>query len=780
MKRYTLLLTLYLAVSSISLTLAQGVGIGEWQDHLPYNNCIAVADAGDELFCATPYSLFAVKKADNSTQRINKITGLSDAGISAIGYNDEFKTLLIAYTNTNLDLIKEGKIINISDIKRKSILGNKTINRIMFIGKYAYLSCGFGIVVLDVEKEEIFDTYYIGPEGSRVNVLDLTFNPVDNQFYAATETGIFRASADANLAYYISWEKDNGLPAPNGKYNLITAFGGKVYANSTKKTEPTYDRDTTFVYENGTWEYFDPTNHTNRSCMRVSQGKLIICGYLYVDALDEQGDRIFRIYDYNPGTVRPNDAQMDASGNVWIADINEGLVKNYNLYSFDKILLDGPASPSVYAMDVQGTDLWVAPGGRNSAFGNEFQRGAFYYFSDSKWRSYNYLNTPFLDTIRDLLAVAVDPRNHKHAFLGTWGNGLFEYLNGELVKFYTPENSSLQNSVIQAGWMGISGLCYDIDNNLWVANSSAPNILSVLKSNNTWKSFNLGASGVSANGVDVGSLAIDKGGQKWMLQRDHTMLVFNDNNTLDNVSDDKVKRLTQSSGNGGLIGNYIQCMAVDQDGAMWIGSDQGVAVFYNPENVFTTVDFDCQKILVKQGENYQYLLESESVTALAVNGDNQKWFGTDRAGVFLMSADGQEQIYHFTEENSPLLSNAITSIALNNSGDVFFGTSKGIISFKDKVIPSVPNNDSAYVYPNPVRADYTGPIAITNLVKDTDIKITDMSGTLIFKTKATGGQAVWNGQNFDGRRANSGVYLVFISNEDGSETLVTKILLFNR
>ena len=776
MKRYIILYSFILAVSPLSHIMAQGVGIGEWQDHLPYSNCIAVADAGDKLFCATPYSLFALNKADNTTERMNKITGLSDMGISAISYSTEFKTLLIAYTNTNIDLIKDGKIINISDIKRKSILGNKTINKVMFIGKYAYLSCGFGIVVLDVEREEIHDTYYIGSEGSRLNVLDLTLNPVDNQFYAATESGIFRANADANLAYYVSWTRDTGLPAPNGKYNLITSFAGRVYANITSKTLPTYDKDTTLVYADGTWNYFDPTNHTNRSSMRVSQGKLLICGYLYVDVLDEQGNRLFRIYNYNPGTVRPNDAQMDASQNVWIADNYEGLVKNHDIWSNDKILLDGPASANVFAMDVQGTDLWVAPGGRNGSFGNEYQIGAFYNFIDSKWSSYNSLNTPFLDSIRDVLSVAVDPRNHKHAYIGTWGYGLFEYLNGELVKFYTPENSSLQYSLYQPRWLAVGGMSYDSDNNLWFANSSAPNMLSVLRNDNTWKSFDLGT---LARAVDIGSLAIDKSGQKWMLQRDHTMLVFNDNNTLDKISDDKVKRLTQTVGNGGLIGNFIQCMAVDQDGAMWIGSDAGVAVFYNPENVFTNNNFDCQKILVKQGEYYQYLLETESVTAIAVNGDNQKWFGTDRAGVFLMSADGQEQIYHFTEENSPLLSNAITSIALNSTGDVYFGTSKGIISFKDKVKPSVPNNDSAYVYPNPVRASYTGPIAITNLVKDSDIKITDISGTLIFKTKATGGQAIWNGQNFDGRRANTGVYLVFITNEDGSETLVTKILFFN-
>ena len=785
MKRYTFLLIIILLFSPLSQIIAQGVGVGEWQDHLPYSNCIAVADAGDLLYCATPYSLFSLKKSDKTIERLNKITGLSDVGISAISYSAEYKTLIIAYTNTNIDLIKNGSIINISDIKRKSILGNKTINKIMFIGKYAYLSCGFGIVVLDVDREEIHDTYYIGPDGEQLNVLDLTFNPIDSQFYAATENGIYRANASDYLAFYSSWKQDTSLPAPNGKYNLITAFAGRVYTNITPKTENPYDQDTMFVYSNGAWNYFQSGDHSNKSCLRTSQGKLIICAYLYVDALDEQENRLFRIYDYtsddSPGTVLSNDALIDSHNDVWIADKESGLMRNYSTWYYEKFLLDGPVSSSVFAMDARGTDVWVAPGGRNGAFGNQYVAGAFYSFTGGKWNSYNRLNTPFLDSIRDVLAVVVDPRNPKHVFLGTWGFRLFEYLNGALVKIYDSTNSTLQYSQYQPGWLAIGGMCYDTDNNLWIVNSSAPRLLSVLRNNNTWKSFDLGAT------VDAGSLAIDKTGQKWILQRDHTMLVFSDNNTIDNTTDDKVKRLTGNAGSGALPGQFVQSLAVDQQGEMWIGTDEGIAVFYNPENVFSGNNFDAQRIVVKQGNNYGNLLETESITAIVVNGDNQKWIGTDRAGAFLMSYDGQREIYHFTEENSPLLSNSITSIAIDVKGNVFFGTAKGIISFRDlSTPPTTTLNDSVFAYPNPVREDYTGEIKITNIVKNADVKITDINGNFVAKAEnrdpenpEKGGTQIWRGtigNIIGGRRVNTGVYLVFISNEDGSETLVSKIL----
>jgi len=186
--------------------------------------------------------------------------------------------------------------------------------------------------------------------------------------------------------------------------------------------------------------------------------------------------------------------------------------------------------------------------------------------------------------------------------------------------------------------------------------------------------------------------------------------------------------------------------------------------------------------LVEQDGHFQYLLETEVVTAIAVDGANRKWIGTQKAGVFLMSEDGTEQILHFDENSSPLLSNNITSIAINHeTGEVFFGTDKGIISYKSTATKGSDKfkKEDVYAYPNPVREDYEGIIAIKGLVTNAVVKITDISGTLIYETIAEGGQAIWNGKNFNGEKAHTGVYLVFASNEDGSETIVTKILVIN-
>lgn len=765
-----------MALFFVSIANSQDIGIGEWRDHLPYNKAVAVTEAGERIYAATPYSLFYYDKSDNSVQRLTKITGLSDVGISTIRYNDHNQALLVAYANTNIDLIKENTIINISDIERKSILGNKTINNIMFIDQYAYFSCGFGIVVLDIEREEIYDTYYIGPQGDKLNVMDMAFDNSNNMLYAATAEGIYSASINhPNLANYAAWNKDSLIIEPDENYNLIAYFNDNIFVN---KSGQEYNTDSVFVLRNGQWSYYEPINNRPKRSITVSENSLVVSAYGYVDLFSRDDERTLHLYKYGPEqSIDANDAFVDKDANVWIADRNYGMVKNWNnAWTYEKIIPNGPESPDVYNMAAAGKDVWVAPGGRDVSWANIYKAGMIHHFSDGTWETFSKDNKPFLDTVRDVVSVAVDPTDKTHVFLGTWGYDLFEFREGELATIYTHENSSLQQNVLGVDWLAAGGLAFDSQGNLWVSNSTAGNILSAREPNGEWHSFNLGS---SYSGIDVGEMVIDDFDQQWMLLRDHGLLVFNHNNTLENGADDFVRKLTGNGGNGNLPGSLILSHAVDQDGELWIGADEGVAVIYSPENVFTGGDYDAQRILVEQGGYVQYLLETEAVTCIAVDGANKKWFGTDRAGVFYMSEDGTEEIHHFTEENSPLLANSITDIAINDEGEVFFGTAEGIISYKSVATPAPPTFEEVYAYPNPVRSGYNGTIAIRGLVKEADVKITDVSGNVVFETKAEGGQAVWNGKNLEGTRVQSGVYLIFTSNQDGTETLATKLLMFN-
>lgn len=777
--RFIRTFTLLLAFSSLFLQTAnsQQVGIGGWRDHLPYNKVISVTDADSRIYAATPYSLFYLDQSDNSLNRMNKINGLSDAGISCIEYNKSLNTLVVAYSNANIDLIKDdGTVTNLSDIKRnQKILGDKSINSITFINNLAYLSCGFGVVVLDIERQEFPEPiYYIGPEGAAINVYDVTLNEEDSLIYAATTTGVYSAHFyNSNLANFAVWTRELGAVLPAGPFNNIAAFHGRIYVN---QMGPAYATDHMFVKVNGTWERFEEANTSNRHNVEVNKDRLVVTMNLAVDLFKPDGSLDYRIYTYNPGTVTPLDAVLVDGNVVWIGDEFEGLAKVTNQWGAEHFLLNGPEFPDAFALSATKKSVWAVPGGRTTSFEPLYRQARFSGFTDGSWKTIDKKQDAFLSDYRDAYSVAVNPNNPDQVFVGTMGYGLLEYNNGQFVTRYTSENSSLQPHALAPDRTDITGLAFDSENNLWVVNSYAPAMLSRRTPAGEWKSYTLGSAGT---GVEADKIVIDNDNQKWILGRNLNMFVFNDNNTPDNPSDDKTKRLSSSAGNGAIPGSFVRSIAVDREGLIWLGTDEGVAVFYSPSNVFSGQNFDAQKVLIEQDGYGQYLLSEETVTAIAVDGSNRKWFGTDRAGLFLMSADGTEQLEHFTEVNSPLLSNTISALALTDDGELFIATPKGIVSYRSEAVPPDETLNEVVVFPNPVRSNYVGDIAIRGLVANSTVKITDIAGNLVYSVEAEGGQAVWNGYTFDGKKVRTGVYLVFISNQDGSATEVSKIMVIN-
>ena len=766
------LFILFFFIIYVFSATAQDIGIAEWQIHLPYKKCIAVDIDADRIYCATPYSIFYYDKNDNSVNTITKNNGLSDVNISTIRYSQQFGYLVVAYTNANIDLISTDEIINISDIKRKPILGNKNINNITLIGNYAYLSCGFGIVVLDLVHKEIKDTYYIGPNGTSVNVLDLACD--GSKFYAATSSGIYKADYNnANLANYANWSKDTLLPDPNGKYNSIVAFQNKIYASHST---PEYRNDTIFVFDGSSWSVFDTTIFYDVYSMRVLNNYLLISYDHLVVTYNSDVHQVELIYDYFPGSADPNCAVYDTDGTIWIADLSSGLVR-YNNWKGEKIAPSGPGNNNVFAMDIAGSDLYVAPGGVTSSWGNAWNNNGVFSYIGNNWFTLKDQN-PAFDTLYDIIDIKIDPRDNTHVWAASRARGLIELRNGMITNVYGANNSPLEQPYSFYYWLGIGGLAYDKDYNLWVTNVNCNNLLKVLKADGTWASFSTVPYLYEAVG---GKILIDQNGQKWVLIMNGSgLLVFNENGTWSDNSDNVTRLLTTAVGKGNLPSNSVYSIAEDLDGQIWVGTDKGVAVFYNPENITNGGNYDSQMITIMQDGTAQHLLAFERVSAIAVDGSNKKWFGTEKAGVFLMSEDGQEEIFHFTEENSPLLSNTITSIAIDDkTGVVYFGTSNGIVSFKAYATKGGETFSNVYAYPNPVRENFTGMIGIKGLVKDATVKITDISGTLVYETKSEGGQAVWNGKNFNGESAKSGVYFVFCSSEDGTEKLVTKIMVIN-
>lgn len=760
---------------------AQDIPIGYWRDMLPYTRAISVTDAGDVVYCATTSSLFYFDKSDNSITTLSKVTGLSDIGISCILYNKTYDVLVIAYTNTNIDMVSGTSLTNLSDIKRKNMVGKKAINSIYFYGRFAYLSCSFGIVVVDIVKKEISETWYIGSDGSALNVNEVVID--GTSIIAATDKGVYRADyTGSNLADYASWSRDvNGLPhdavLPDDTFYLFTE-ADLVNGYPVVNFKDTW-WDLLYRFDGNSWSVFidfeqmslpPPYNIQN------SPGKLIVTHPWGVTVFDSSGNSISGFgFDFSYKNPIPYDALLDEDGIMWVADIEKGLVKHWGDWGYEIIVPDGPFSKNTWNIYASGSNLWVAPGTLTPQLSNTWNGDGVFYYLNNDWDRINFTG---VDSSFDIVRVLIDPKNSERVFAGAWGSGVLEFRNKVLTNKWDEETTGgvLQLEIPYKGYVRIPSMVFDRNHRLWVTNFNVTRPLCVMDTSGDWKSFPLKGS----PGKTVLDITVDSNNIKWVIIGGFGIFAFDENGTVTDETDDRSRYLTTGVGYGDLPTNYLNCIVADLTGDIWIGTSKGIAVFYTPWMVFDSDIFDAQQILVFKDGYWQYLLEFEEVTAMAVDGANRKWIGTRSAGVFLVSPDGTQEIHHFTSSNSPLPSDEITSIAINQAeGEIFFGTTQGIVSYRSTATMGGTGFADVFVYPNPIREDYEGPIAINGLVANARVKITDISGGLIFETIADGGQAIWDGKNFTGRKASTGVYLIFCSNLDGSETIVAKIMIIN-
>lgn len=768
--------TPFLLTALFTYPLFAQVAVGQWREHLPYTQGVQVADAGDWIFWAGEYGLFQYHKQEQDVRRLSKVNGMTDIGYSAIAWSDENNTLVVAYGNTNIDLIKDGQIINIPDIKDKSILGNKTIHKIHIKDDFAYLACGFAIVVLDIVKEEIKDTYYIGQGGSSLNVYDIATN--NDKIYACTENGVYQANInDINLANFENWTLFTGIPV--GEYNTCTWFDDKLFVNLSVPNE----NDTIYRWTGSAWFRFEGVNESENVYLESVPEKMLVSSRNAVYEFNTDLIRERLVFEYQDGTFpRPAHALIDDREDIWIADRDHGLVRHLPapFLNFQKIPVNGPSFISSTRISISDGKCYIASGGATPIEQNTFNKNGLYSFKDNEWNNISVFDFPQTSDFTDYLYTIVDPFDSKRVYTTAYGKGVVEYYDDQFVAFYDSTNSTIESLLGSPGNNRVRGLQIDKrDGTLWVSAAGSNTLLHAKDAQGNWYGFDPPVVGP----VSLDDIAIDDSGQKWIVGiRGTGILVFNDGGTLNTTSDDQWIRLNQNPGNGNLASNEVYCITADLDGEMWVGTNNGVSVFYNPEGVFSGGDFDSDQIIVIQDGLPQILLENEVITSIAIDGANRKWIGTANAGVFLLSEDGTEEVYHFTTENSPLLSDLITAVGIDQlSGEVFIGTDKGIISFRGTATGGVSEFEKAdvYAFPNPVEPDYDGPIAIKGLVTDADVKIADVAGNVVFATTAQGGQAIWDGKKLSGERAKSGVYLVFASNEDGKETFVTKILFIN-
>jgi hypothetical protein len=765
--RGCLSIILYILIAFPNFLHAQIPAIGNWREHLPYINATQVLEGSDKIWAATTGSVFSIDKEENSIDRWSKVNGLSETGVNAIGWDQQTNSLVIAYTNSNIDIIRNRDVKNISAIKNSQQSGDKTISHIYTRNGLAYLSAGIGIIVIDIARNEVKDTYIIGSTGNMVNVFAVTAD--DANLYAATAEGLKKAAiASTNLPDYRSWQNISGVSGLSQNIaQQVGTINNNIYAVVSDSIFVQSGGSWSFMYRDG-WRIRNATASNNRIILSETlsnAGRIVL--------LNPSGT-VESLVQNNILTTAPMQA-ISSNADVWIADSIAGVSK-YSSNNFQSYVPNSPLSTATGEMIAFNNTLWVASGTVSLNWQPRGNRNGLYRFSNNEWKNYNRGNIPAFDSLPDLQTVAIDPRDET-LWAGSYGGGLLSLDKNEKLTIHK-QNSPLQPAFFSSSSYRVSGLAFDNENNLWIANYGAPQNLHVRKTDGTWRSFSVPfALGENA----VASIVIDDLNQKWIIAPNNQGLIcFNHGSSIDNPVDDRWKWYRAGAGNGNLPDNNVLSLIKDKNSFIWVGTRRGIGIVQCPQEVFSTQGCDALLPVVQQDNFAGYLFRDEEVQAMAVDGADRKWVGT-KNGVWLISADAEKTIYRFTAENSPLPDNNVHKIAVDgNTGEVFFSTAKGIVSFRGTATEANAPNNSVLVFPNPVPPGYNGTIAIRGILNNAIVKITELNGRLVYQTRAQGGQAVWNGKNYRGQTISSGVYLVWITDDTSKEKMVTKIVFISK
>lgn len=763
----------------ISFGLFAQVETGSWRLHTATMRALDIAQDDEFVFTAYENGLMKYHLASKEKTLLNKMNGLSDILLSCIYYDTLDQALYIGYKNGNIDKISGNTVINIPAIKLASISGSKKINRFYRFGTTVYIATDFGVVLVNPIKNEIKDTYY--PTNSVQPIIDIEIK--DQQILALSPSKLYIGNiGDVLLPSPQGWTQDIRVPMVfNSTYAAIEKVNEEVFVLQKSNA---FGNDTILKLLPTEFVYFDYystgleianlTHHDNKLDV-LADGALL--------TYNSSGQLIESALSFYLGIYfRPNQMVVLENGEKWMADEFSGPIRVIGSYSYEKVTYPGPPRNDFYAMDWNKGKLAIASG-RLEFKSPGFLRHGYYLFQDENW-SYND-NTTLSQwqgiDIHDFIDISVNPKNPEEVAVSTYSAFPVSIINtiDNSCSVYDQTNSPIQLSLAGNGWGLASDVCYDTKGNLWVLNGWSDRPLVVKQTDNSWLAFDCG---VEARNKYTTRMVIDKDQNLWFATETNGLFGYNYSETLDNIGDDFHINLTNGDYNGALPSDNVTALAVDLDGELWIGTDAGFAVLYNTTGSFTANpgDYNAQRIKVRFEGNVEYVLGSTHITDIEVDGGNRKWMATAGAGLVLLSSDGSEIIKQFTKENSALISNNIYDIKINQeTGELFIITDLGLVSYRSDASQDDSDYSSTKVFPNPVRPGYDGLITIQGIRYDSDVKVTDVAGNLIFKTTSNGGTATWDGNRVDGSRVESGVYLIWTATNEGTSRKVGKVVVVN-
>ena len=739
----------------------------QWNIHSAFADINAIAVTRDKVFALSNHSLFAVDKQSEEMAYYNRLTGLNGAVISTIGYNPTLNLLLVCYENGHLDIINShDEVYNIPDLYLKQTTYSKIVNSIYMHEHTAYLAMDFGIIELDMKRREIKDTYIIGQDAKEVNVKHITI--MGNRIYAVSPQLLYSASLSDPLSDYAYWQTQ---ALPTGKeVSAFCAYDELLYMV----------RDSVLCsYRDSKWQKHTTSYKVNGLC--PTDQHLFILPKNQAGVAIAETDLSLQMTDMGMIT----DIVQDGSS-YWWASVTDELVRGADRQAFRP---DGPINNIAYRMRTFGDRLYVVPGGRWAT--QNKTPGEIMFYENGNWVniSSDVINKACGFKVYDLMNVAQDPNDKDHYFVTSYGAGLLEMQSDEVVNLYTPDNSTLISAVPKypKEYTRTDGAMYDEQGNLWILNAVGTKSINIFTPDKQWFSFGLASQSDTIPLYTPGEIMVDRRNTQWkwipQCRYNTGLLLLQDNGTPTNDKDDQVFYRNEWYDQNGkpVIPEYIYSMAQDHDNTIWVGTNAGL--FLIPATIDFTTSNRCERVIIGRNDGTKlgdYLLDNEQINHIVVDGANRKWIATATSGVFLLSPNGEETIEHFTTENSPLSSNNVLSIAiLESTGEVFFGTSQGLVSYMSDAIEPAKNFSDIYAYPNPVHPNYHGVVTIRGLMANTEVRIVDASGNLVTTIQGNGGEAVWDMTNAQGSRVASGIYTALCNTQDGAAHSTVKIMVMN-
>lgn len=739
----------------------QEIPLGTWRTHFNYTNALIVQQAGDQVLCAAENGLFLIDLEDNSRVLLNKTQGLSDQGASAIAYDAGSQTWIIGYRNGNIDFVHRNRIINLPAILNASLEGEKTIRHIYINGQMAYLSTPFGVVVLDLRSRAVRASYRnIGPQGNALSAFGTAI--YRDSLYIAGNQGLMVAplQQNLNLQDFNSWSVvGSSVGLPTSQMRHLAVWNNTLWAASAQGLLYSYNQG---------WQFSQNQTGSSIRSIDISVDRMLITSA--VGVFEWLVDDSFR--ELNLGVPDPSNAIFHRNA-YWVADRQKGLLR-FRGNATDILSPRGPVTDHIARFFPQYGRIYAIPGGITENGNIDSKTPGWSVFELGLWQNFG----PFQESdipiqpFNGISGLAYDELTGTY-FVSSVNAGIMSIdRNGQatFINDRTP-GSTLTRSPQFGDSVIISDLHMAISGRLLIANYGVNRSLHIWDGSGAWTSHSFSG---NASRFPRELLSMPNG-DIWIRLEPQTgggIIVYNPNTGA-------TRTLSSGRGNGGLPSQSVSSMAYDKKGLMWIGTDRGLVYFAEPLQVLRTNGsgaFSEVNAIVPIFDA-GLLLREEQITAITVDPGNQKWVGTQN-GVWLFDGNVQNLVHHFTNNNSPLPSDYIRAVTVEErSGEVFISTRQGLVSFRGNSSRPEHTHNNIRIFPNPVDPNFIGDVSISGLVNNAIVKITDTNGNIVYETRSLGGTATWAVSDFQGRRATVGVYLIYSSDQTGTDTYIGKIAI---